>query len=252
MPAKNKNLILGLLALVLVGGVWYFSQNLPTKKTAITPTPTPASTRQYEKSPLNLPAPTKSSRYSLEQALQERRSQRAFTEKALTLKQLGQMLWAAQGVTASWGGRTAPSAKDSYPLEIYVVVNNVDGLDKGVYHYLAGDIKALHQLGLVKSGDFKTLVEEAVVQSPAKGAPVVFYIAGNFDKMTEAFDGKPANNNVYLEVGHAAQNMYLQAQSLGLGMVTIGGFNAVKSKAVLNLPVDETLIYAIPLGYVKQ
>ena len=162
------------------------------------------------------------------------------------------MLWAGQGVTADWGGRTAPSAKSAYPLTLFVVASNVGDLNPGLYRYVPGDHEMLHQLVLVKPGDLKAVIGETIGQNAAKEAPVVVFITGDMEKMAKVYDGKRQDNNVYLEAGHAAQNMYLQAESLGLGMVTMAGFNGEKVKEVLGLPATETVIYAIPIGFPKK
>ena len=77
-------------------------------------------------------------------------------------------------------------------------------------------------------------------------------LAANFGKMAATFAAPSANNNVYLEAGHAGQNLYLQVESLGLGMVTIGGFDHAKLRTVVSIPASESLIYAIPIGVPKQ
>lgn len=201
--------------------------------------------------PVSLPKPSLISRMSVEAAMQARRSRRDFTSDSLNLKQVGQMLWAAQGVTADWGGRTTPSAKSAYPLTVYLVANRVIGLDSGVYQYLPGEREAKHQIQLIKSGDLHESLGVAIGQNAAKNPPALLIIAGNMDKMAKAFDNKRMDNNVYLEVGHAAQNLYLEAESLGLGLVTMAGFDGAKVRTVLNIPENETIIYAIPFGIPK-
>lgn len=201
--------------------------------------------------PTSLPKPVLVGKMSIESALQSRRSRRDFTPDNLNLKQVGQMLWSAQGVTTDWGGRTAPSAKSAYPLTIYLVANRVIDLSPGVYQYIPGEREAIHQIQLIKSGDLAEAVGAAVGQNAAKNPPALIVITGNMDKMAKAFDNKRNDNNVYLEAGHAAENLYLQAESLGLGMVTIAGFDEAKVTEVLNLPSSETIIYAIPFGIPK-
>lgn len=201
--------------------------------------------------PISLPKPILVSRTSVEASMQARRSRRNFTSDSLNVKQVGQMLWAAQGVTADWGGRTAPSAKSAYPLTIYLVANKVIGLEPGIYRYLPGEREAKHQIQLIKQGDLHDALGTAIGQNAAVNPPALIIIAGDMDKMAKAFDGKRVDNNVYLEVGHAAENMYLQAESLGLGMVTMAGFDAAKVRAVLNTPESDTIIYAIPFGIPK-
>lgn len=201
--------------------------------------------------PVILPKPSLTSRMSVEAAMQARRSRRDFTSDSLNLKQVGQMLWAAQGVTADWGGRTTPSAKSAYPLTVYLVANRVIDLNPGVYQYLPGEREAKHQIQLIKQGDLHEALGTAIGQNAAKNPPALFIIAGDMDKMAKAFENKRMDNDVYLEVGHAAENMYLQAESLGLGMVTMAGFDGSKVREVLSIPEKDTIIYAIPFGISK-
>ncbi|OGD71479.1 hypothetical protein A3D09_02595 [Candidatus Collierbacteria bacterium RIFCSPHIGHO2_02_FULL_49_10] len=201
--------------------------------------------------PIALPKPSLTSRTSVEAAMQARRSRRDFTSDSLNLKQVGQMLWAAQGVTADWGGRTTPSAKSAYPLTVYFVANRVIDLNPGVYQYLPGEREAKHQIQLIKQGDVHEALGAAIVQNAASNPPALFIIAGDMEKMAKAFDNKRMDNNVYIEVGHAAENMYLQAEALGLGMVTMAGFDGNKVREVLSIPEKDTIIYAIPFGIPK-
>ncbi len=201
--------------------------------------------------PISLPKPAISGRLSLEAAIQSRRSRRDFTADALNLKQVSQLFWAGQGVTTDWGGRTAPSAKSAYPLTIYLAAYNVIDLAPGIYKYVPGEREAVHQLQLLRKGDFKQNLGEAIGQNTAVNPPALIFIVGNMDIMAKAFDGVRHDNNVYLEAGHVAQNLYLEAESLRLGMVTIAGFDAVKVAGVAGFPANETIIYAIPFGIPK-
>ncbi len=215
--------------------------NIPTKTDTVTVV-----------APIPLPKPSLSSKTSIESALQGRRTVRDFTANAISLKMLSQMLWSAQGVTADWGGRTAPSAKSTYPLTLYILTNRVDDLKSGVYRYISGDREMVHQIVLEKAGDIKDKVAEAIGQNSAKDPAAIVFIVGDMDKMARAYDGRRVDNNVYLEAGHAAQNMYLQAQSLGLGMVAVANFSGDKIKEILTIPTNLTVIYAIPLGLPKK
>jgi len=201
--------------------------------------------------PVNLPKPSLTGRMSLEAALQARRSRRDFTADALNLRQVGQMLWSAQGVTADWGGRTAPSAKSAYPLTVYLAAYNVVDLAPGIYKYLPGKLEAAHQIQLLKKGDFRASLAEVIGQNAAANPPALLIISGDMDIMAKAFDNVRRDNNVYLEAGHAAQNLYLEAESLRLGLVTIAGFDGTKVAEVAGIPSNETIIYAIPFGIPK-
>lgn len=261
MPTKSNSkvssrrafspLFLLFIALVALGVTLAFDKPGFFSKDTSKEVSTPAETAPSPLKEIDLPTPSKTSRISLEQTLQQRRSRRSFFDKSISLKQFSQLLWALQGVTADWGGRTAPSAKSAYPLEIYAAVLKVEGLEPGIYHYIPGTTKPIHKIGLIKAGDFKEQILAAAKQSPAKDAPVVFYIAANFQRMSDAFKA-PADNNVYLEAGHAAQNLYLQVEALSLGTVAIGGFDHDLTATLISLPITEKLIYTMPVGYPNE
>ena len=200
---------------------------------------------------LSLPNPDLRSSNSLESVLKNRRTRRDFQDKELSLKQISQMLWAAQGVTVDWGGRTAPSAKSTYPLSIFLIASRVTGLDAGEYQYLAGDRTPIHALRPIQRVELQEALYEAVNESSFKNAPAVLVITGNMDKMAEAYGGIPHDKEVYLEAGHAAQNLYLQAESLRLGMVTISSFDEAKIKDLVIIPQSDTIIYLVPFGLPK-
>jgi SagB-type dehydrogenase family enzyme len=188
---------------------------------------------------LQLTPPRLDSEVSLESAIAGRRSIRDYTSKALTLEEISQLLWAAQGVTNSKGYRTAPSAGGLYPLEVYVVTSEY------VIHYLPEH----HRAEMHLSGDKRGPLEAAGLSQSAIGdAPAVFVITGVFER-TKAKYGVRANRYVYLEAGHAAQNLVLQAVALDLGGVTIGAFDNASVTRVLDLPSDHEPLYLIPVGH---
>jgi SagB-type dehydrogenase family enzyme len=235
------------IALLTIFGIKNKFQPNPSAKTKpinseLTSTPKPGRF-------ISLPSPRLTSKTSIETTLYRRRSRRNFLNQPLNLKQVSQMLWAAQGITTDWGGRTAPSAKSAYPLTLYLIANNVSGLENGLYRYLPGDKPNAHQLEVLKLANLQEKMAQAVGQASAKNPPALVVISGDFAKMAAAFNGKRLDNNVYLEAGHVAENMYLQAESLKLGMVVVGGFNHEKVAQVINSPDTETLIYTIPFGH---
>lgn len=207
-----------------------------TKKEAKLPIP-----RTYV-NPIVLPEPKLKGTMSVEEAIFTRRSQRAFLDKPLTLSQLSQMLWAAQGVTDKTGKRTTPSSREVYPYTIYVVAKNVGALSPGLYEYLPKE-NALGDMGLANAGQ---IFNNAGVEETAKGSPVVFILAAAFDKGLQQMP-KGTTASVYLEGGHIGQNLYLEAQSLKLGMVVQGGIG--KAHSELKLDPAETIVYVVPIGY---
>ena len=250
--SSSKNIIPLLTILLVISlSLFVYIEWATANKAKLNPQKTQESLVQVVK-PINLPKPNLSSRSSIESVLNSRRTARNFTEKLLTQKLIGQMLWAGQGVTADWGGRTTPSAKSAYPLTLYLVANKVADLNPGLYRYIPGEHEMLHQLILVKPGDLKAVTGETIGQNAAKEAPVVFFITGDMEKMAKVFDGRRVDNNVYLEAGHAAQNMYLQAESLKLGMVALPNFDQANVRALFSIPANETLIYLIPFGTPKE
>ena len=188
---------------------------------------------------VKLPSPVYDGTVSVEKALAERRSIRSYKEEPLTLNELSQILWAAQGITEpSKGLRTAPSPKAAYLLQVYVLPGNVTNLPMGMYKYQPQG----HELIKIADGDKKAELFKAAGQAPIKNAPVALVIAG----LSEKAQNNPAW--MYLEAGHAAENVYLQAVSLKLGTVTMAGFKEEEVRKTLNLPEKERVIYVMPVG----
>lgn len=178
------------------------------------------------------------------QLLRERRSVREFRDEPISLEELADLLWAAQGITHPQGYRTAPSAGALYPLELYVVVGRVQGLDKGVYHY----IPEKHQLVKTLDGDKrKRLATEAYWQSWISDASVVVVFTAIYDRTTRKYSSR-GKRYVHIEVGHAGQNLFLQAVSLGLGSVVVGAFSDKKVKDLLDLPGNTDPMILMPVG----
>lgn len=188
-----------------------------------------------------LPAAATDGGLSLEATLARRHSIREFAATALTTSQLGQLLWAAQGVTRSWGGRTAPSAGALYPLEVYVT------LPTAVWHYLpAGHRVEEWDITGLRS----RLAAAALGQSAVSTAPAVFVIAGVVGR-TRGKYGARADRYVSLEAGHCAENLLLQATALGLGAVPIGAFDDDGIRQVLAMSRAMTPYYLVPVGPVR-
>jgi SagB-type dehydrogenase family enzyme len=197
---------------------------------------------------IKLPGPQYDSRSSVESALLERRSIRTFSDEPLTLAEVSQLLWAAQGVTHGRGFRTAPSAGALHPLEIYIVAAKVTGLATGIYKYKPGS----HALLRVVEGDKRTdLCRAALNQSAVKNAPVIILFCAVYHRMTVKY-GQRGISYVFIEVGHSAQNICLQAVSLGLGTVPMGAFHDDKVKKLLNCEESEEPLYLMPVGKVNN
>lgn len=193
---------------------------------------------------IQLPPPTLQSNTSIEAALKQRRSIRTYKNEPLTLKQISQLLWAAQGITAKNGLRTAPSAGGLYPLEIYVVTQDVTDLPSGVYHYLPKQ----HALVLHFTGDKSTSLASTSPQSDILQQAKAILVITAIYKRTTAKYGDRGTRYVDMEAGHVAENISLQAVSLGLGTVTMGAFQDEVLKTTLHLPQQEVPLYIMPLG----
>jgi SagB-type dehydrogenase family enzyme len=196
-----------------------------------------------EPAPISLPSPRKAGSMSLEAALTTRRSVRAYTRQSLTIAEVGQLLWAAQGVTSPDGKRTAPSAMHKYPLEIAVVARNVDGLSCGAYRYVPSK-HSLQLLVAAKPG--AALLSGATSQQQVDQAPAVFVISAVYERM-----GSGAKNRTWTdyEAGLASENLLLEAVALRLGAVVTGGIEPAAVKEAVKLTGGEQVIVIIPVGH---
>ncbi len=188
---------------------------------------------------MKLPAPSKDGRISLEKTIEKWRSVRAFAAKKLSLEQMGQLAWAAQGITSPRGYRASPSAGALYPLEIYFVT------EEAVYRY----IPAEHGFELHKEGDARRALSEAALgQGFVADAPLDIVIAAVYERTARKY-GERSRRYVHIEVGHAGQNILLQAVALGLGAVPVGAFHDKAVAKALSLPADHEPLYIISVGY---
>jgi len=179
---------------------------------------------------------------SVEETISKRRSVRGYKDEPLSLKEVSQLLWSASGITANWGARTAPSAGALYPLEIYLVAGRVENLKPGIYRYNP----QAHSLVKIVEGDKRfALFSASLFQAPIKNAPISLVICAQYERTTRKY-GERGKRYVHIEVGHVGQNIYLQAESLGLGTVAIGAFMDEPVKKVLN--IKEEPLYIMPVG----
>lgn len=194
-----------------------------------------------------LKPPSQKGGVSLEEAIACRKSIRDFSSEPISQLQLSQILWSAQGITDSQGRRRAvPSAGATYPLEIFVVCgrNSVEGMDEGVYHYNIGN----HSLTLHHKGEVRLeLARAALDQEYIYEAPVDIVICAVYERTTRDY-GNRGERYVHIEVGHAGQNIYLQATALGLATVAIGAFHDEQVREVLRLDKQYRPLYIMPIG----
>lgn len=193
---------------------------------------------------ISLPEPRQESGVSVERALSLRRTVRHFLKAPVALTDLSQILWAAQGITHSEGYRTAPSAGALYPIELYVVAGLVNGLKAGTYRYLP----VKHQLTSLGGEDLRArLARVALNQSWLADSAFVLVFAAVEDRTTHKY-GQRGVRYIHIEVGHAAQNVLLQAVALSLGAAEVGAFDDEDVHALLGLPRDQQVLYLIPIG----
>jgi len=187
-----------------------------------------------------LPAPARSGSMSLEEAIVQRRSVRSFARQSLTAEDVSQLCWAAQGVTGEEGGfRAAPSAGGLYPIELYVVSA------AGVERYRPEE----HVLGAHLKGDVRAALQEAALDQNSVGeAPVCLVITAVVERTARKY-GRRAERYCFMEAGHVAQNILLQATALGLAGVPVGAFEDERVAAALKLPRGERVLYLLPVGF---
>ncbi len=204
---------------------------------------------------MKLPSPQLKGKVSLEETILRRRSVRRYRREPLELSQLSQILWAAQGITGTGGFRAAPSAGASYPLEIFMFVGTQcviaskakqapEELQAGIYHYEADS----HSLSLHKPADLRpdlaraTLNQEFIIE-----APVDIVICALSHRTSYRY-GRRGERYVHIEVGHAGENIHLQAVALGLATVEIGAFHDEEVGKVLGVDEQIKPLYIMPLG----
>ena len=193
---------------------------------------------------IRLLAPKTDGATSVEKALRERRSIREFKRQPLSIAEISQVLWAAQGITGSGGVRTAPSAGALYPLELYLVAGNVEGLTEGVYKYRPDG----HELIRAVEGDKRIELSRAALgQTSVRDAAAVLLLTAVYEKSTARY-GERGIRYVHIEIGHVGQNVCLQAVALKLGAVVIGAFDDSQVKRIANLMPKEEPLYLIAIG----
>ncbi len=203
-----------------------------------------------EPASISLPKPRLDGKFSVEAALQKRRSIRTFAPSPLTLDDIGQLCWAAQGQNDPEGfRRTAPSAHGVYPLELYVAAGMVTGLQAGFYRYSTD----AHALELVAPGDKRSDLDRVVMQTwnHIATAPAVFVLSGHPSKMTGSEDllvRRRALEFMWAEAGCAAQGFFLQAGARGLGSTFVGGFDPKAALGILGLAPAEEVLALLPVG----
>jgi SagB-type dehydrogenase family enzyme len=188
---------------------------------------------------VQLPPAHKKGAFSVEEAVATRRSVRSFTGVPLSMQEISQLLFAAQGITDTVNGfRAAPSAGATFPLEIFCVTC------EGVFRYRP----RVHALEKVKEGDLRGALSAAAYgQQCVRDAPLTVVLAAVFSRTTDRYGGRGIMY-VHMEAGHAAQNIHLEAVALNLGSVPVGAFEEEGLHRLLGCGDDEKVIYCIPVG----
>lgn len=191
-----------------------------------------------------LPSPKRSGGLSVEETLQKRRSVRKYGKEPLTLGEVAQLLWAAQGQTGRDGHRTAPSAGALYPLELTLVARGVRDLPAGVYRYEPKEHRLLRKSAMDVRDE---LTAAALGQECAASAPAVFVFSAVCERTTGKYKER-GKQYVSMEAGAAGENLMLQAESLSLGTVFVGAFDDDHVRTALNLPEGEDPLLIMPVG----
>lgn len=208
----------------------------------------PEETLNVAAGPIRLPPPDHDSNVSLEKALYTRVSRRNFSNLPLALDTAGQILWAAQGVNidgVTGATRTAPSAGATHPMDIYLVAGNVESLSPGLYRYE----HEAHSLRPVLEGDIREDVARAALEQQfIAQAPAIIILAVEYGRTTQRY-GERGIRYAHMEAGHITQNVYLQAETLGLATVAIGAFIDEQLKSLMGIDSEPLMI--MPVGHVE-
>jgi SagB-type dehydrogenase family enzyme len=222
---------IGILLAMMLGVAWVLVMHTNTSK---------VSPRGEKGEIIRLPAPRAEGGMALIEALTNRRSRREFSAKPLSLGEVAQLCWAAQGITDDVQGyRTAPSAGALYPITVFVVDGN------GVCEYEPGR----HLLRPALAGDLRGKLQAAALDQPCVGAAPLCLVLTMDVARTASKYGSRAECYCLLEAGHVAQNVLLQATALGLAGVPVGAFQDGRVAAILELPPSLRPVYLVPLGY---
>lgn len=209
----------------------------------------PALYKEYpEAQKIKLPSFKLAEVISLGQTLKQRKSIRDFRQKPISKEQLSYLLWASTGIQRIEDGyefRTAPSAGALYPIETYVIINDVRELDAGVYHYSIHG----HQLEQLKQGEFRGEIAAAALgQGMCATAAAVFVWSAVFARCKWKY-GQRAYRYIYLDAGHIAENLALTAVSLNLGICEIGALYDDHVNAILGIDgTDESVLCMAVVG----
>ena len=206
---------------------------------------------------IELPAPRFDGTVSVEAALKNRRSIRSYSEEPLTIADVSQLLWAAYGITKTaenlppflrGGFRTAPSAGGRFPLDLYLAAFDVRGLPPGVYWYDSEK----HRLVRTVEGDRRKELSEAAFNQPQfETASAAIVYSAVYERTMVKYGRRGRDRYVCMDLGHSAENVYLQAYALNAGTCAIGAFTDLWLKKAIGMTRAEEPLYIMPIGKVK-
>ncbi len=204
--------------------------------------------KQYQGAVMKLPPVKMEGTVAVEQAIKQRRTDRSFMPRMLHLDQVAKLLWSAQGVTDSSGfKRAAPSAGALYPMDIYTVVgqDSVEQIKAGVYHYEPEK----HTLSRVTTQDRRDGVAKAALsQMWMAKAPLNLVITAEYSRVAGKY-GNRGLRYAMIEAGHIGQNLFLQAEALGLKAGIVGAFHDKELIDVMKTPRSHEPLLIMPVGY---
>ncbi len=186
---------------------------------------------------------------TLDEVIKRRESVRSYAPRSLTLEQLSYLCWATTGKQRTKGGhqyRTIPSAGALYPIETYLIVNRVDGVASGIYHYSVKD----HQLDELQVGDFGVDTTQAALgQKMCAAAPVTFIWTAIFERCKWKYEQR-AYRYIYLDAGHVGHSLALAAVALEMGSCQIAALYDNEINELIGVDGnDESVVYMSVVGY---
>jgi SagB-type dehydrogenase family enzyme len=190
-----------------------------------------------------LPKADTTGRVTLERAIATRRSVREYAPGPLTLAEVSQLMWVAQGITGPDGKRATPSARAVYPLQVWLVANDVTGLPAGIYRYEPKQ----HALAPAPGGVRDSVVAAARGQASVAHAAAVVAVVGDSALAASKFRGL-TERWLGMEAGFVVQDVYLECTALGLGTVMVGGFAEPAANLALGLPAGWKTLALMPVG----
>jgi len=164
------------------------------------------------------------------------------------MEHFSQLLWAAQGVTEDSGfKRAAPSAGALYPMDVYAVLGTegVEEIQAGIYHYVSAE----HGLAVVSTGDRRrALAKAALSQMWMAMPPVSMVITAEYGRIAVKY-GDRGVRYAMIEAGHIGQNIFLQAEALGLAAGIVGAFDDRQVTRTMGIPDSHEPLLIMPVGY---